>query len=267
LSVQKNVAYGLEARHVPASEIEPRVTEALEMVGLAGHRQTFPRQLSGGQQQRVALARALVVRPSILLLDEPLSNLDTLLRKTMRQEIHDILKRVGTTAVMVTHDQEEALVIADRILLMSQGRIDQIGSPREIYENPRSVFGARFMASENLIKGTVTTANESVVVVDTAIGQIACRPSPDDVTVGQSVTVTVRPERIAISALPATGDHLNRVSARIQSVSYIGTYERILCTKDGHELIVHAPISPEGSRISSNVELSWIPCDTRVLVR
>jgi len=266
LSVEKNVAFGLEAHQVPRQEREPRIADALAMVGLSDSRTRYPRQLSGGQQQRVALARAMVVRPSILLLDEPLSNLDTLLRKSMREEIRQILDRTGITAVLVTHDQEEALVVADRILLMSNGKIEQIGTPEEIYERPRTEFGARFMAVENIMAGSVFSGDTAGTTVNTAIGQFKCTPC--DVVTGANIKIAVRPERMHIvAATSGSQSYENRVTGRVVRSTYHGTYRRLLIAVHGMELIVHAPVSSDDSEYSGDVQLTWRPADTHVLLQ
>ena len=151
LTVAGNVAYGLKARKVPAADVARRVDEALALVQLAGYGERWPHQLSGGQLQRVAIARALVIRPQVLLFDEPLSNLDARLRVSMRAEIRDLQKSLGITAIYVTHDQEEAMSVSDRIALMQSGRLEQVGAPAEIYRNPASRFAAEFMGTTNLL--------------------------------------------------------------------------------------------------------------------
>lgn len=255
LSVEQNLRFGLEARGVAKHERGERIEDALNRVGLSGYGARFPHALSGGQQQRVALARALVVRPSILLLDEPLSNLDTLLRKDMREELGRILRAAGITAVLVTHDQEEALVIADRVLLMSGGRIEQAGTPEEIYERPRTVFGARFMEATNLIEGTVAGGG----MVETVMGPIAVELT--DRAVGDKVTIMVRPERIDIGT---DGD--NQVEGTVLRASYLGTYRRLHVLVAGLELTVDVPVSRGVAVASGSVSLTWRRIDTHLLV-
>ena len=155
LTVAENVAFGLQMRKTPAIDIPARVAEALRLVRLGGLAERLPRQLSGGQQQRVALARALVIRPDVLLLDEPLSNLDAKLRETVRVEIRELQRQLGTTTVMVTHDQEEALIMADRLVVMSEGSVRQVGSQRDLYERPADRFVAGFVGRSNLLPGRV----------------------------------------------------------------------------------------------------------------
>src|SRR5262245_44846157 len=153
LTVAENVAFGLQMRKLPKPEIPGRVAEALALVRLGGLADRLPRQLSGGQQQRVALARALVIRPDVLLLDEPLSNLDAKLRETVRVEIRELQRQLGTTTVMVTHDQEEALIMADRLVVMSEGSVRQVGTQRDLYERPADRFVAGFVGRSNLLPG------------------------------------------------------------------------------------------------------------------
>ncbi|MBU8872574.1 ABC transporter ATP-binding protein [Reyranella sp. MMS21-HV4-11] len=155
LTVAGNVAYGLKARKVPAAEVARRVEEALSLVQLGGYGERWPHQLSGGQLQRVAIARALVIRPQVLLFDEPLSNLDARLRVSMRAEIRELQKSLGITAIYVTHDQEEAMSVSDRIALMQSGRLEQVGAPAEIYRQPASRFAAEFMGTTNLLEPKV----------------------------------------------------------------------------------------------------------------
>src|SRR5260221_8549494 len=155
MTAAENVAFGLEMRRVPRAERAERVRAALAMVGLAGYEDRFPRRMSGGQQQRVALARALVIRPNVLLLDEPLSNLDAKLREEMQIELRQIQRNLGTTTILVTHDQNEAMSLSDRIVVMSQGRIEQIGTPQETYERPASAFVSQFLGKTNDFAATI----------------------------------------------------------------------------------------------------------------
>jgi len=196
LTVGQNIAFGLEERKVPKDEIKARVEEALEMVQLPGFGSRSIDQMSGGQQQRVSLARALVVKPKCLLLDEPLSNLDAQLRVEMRREIRRIVKDNGLTAVYVTHDQEEALAMADRMAVLSRGRIGQVGPPEEIYRNPRSAYVAGFIGETNLIDGEVVEVRERMCVVKAAASTLTGRLTDPDWTpaAGEAVRVSVRPE-------------------------------------------------------------------------
>ena len=221
MTVAKNVAFGLEERRVPRKEITRRVAEALASVRMQEYGERRIHQLSGGQQQRIALARALVIRPRCLLLDEPLSNLDARLRLEMRGEIRRICKEFGLTAIYVTHDQKEALSIADRMAILSSGRIEQTGRPAEVYRHPKSRFVADFMGETNFIEGKVTATRETSVAVATAIGEFEgsltysdWQPAP-----GEKCTLSIRPEswKLATTRAPA-----NCVVGRLRERVYLG---------------------------------------------
>ena len=220
LTLAENVAFGLEMRKVPKTEIARRVHEALDRVHLAVRAKQKPNQLSGGQQQRVALARALVIEPQCLLLDEPLSNLDAKLRIEMRTEIRKICKQVGLTAIYVTHDQKEALSIADRLAVMRDGVIEQIGSPEEVYRAPNNRFVAGFIGEGNFFSGRVTHIAKAEIVVETDIGVFTSTRIPVGVNVGEAVDVCVRPEAISLGhsldPLP------NRVQGQFIETTYLG---------------------------------------------
>src|SRR5690349_18569743 len=194
LSVAENVAYGLQVRGVPASEIASRVREVLALVGLAGYEHQFSSQLSGGEQQRVALARAIVIRPRVLLFDEPLSNLDAKLRVQMRTEIRDLQRRLAITTVYVTHDQEEAMAVSDRIAVMSQGSVVQEGTAEDLYYRPRSEFVATFVGRVNLVPARVVATEGDVVTVDTLGAALRARVARDAVRPGAAVRLVLRPE-------------------------------------------------------------------------
>ena len=214
LSAAENVAFGLEMRRVPPAERGRRVEEALRLVRLErlGHR--LPRQLSGGQQQRVALARALVIAPDVLLLDEPLSNLDAKLRQEVRVEIRQLQRRLGITTVMVTHDQEEALTMADRLVVMSHGEIQQVGSQRDLYERPRNRFVAAFVGRTNFFAGTVEAPG-----LFRTDGGLAIR-CPGAAGPGRRL-LALRPEKIAIGPAPPT-ELPNRHPGTVEFASYLG---------------------------------------------
>jgi spermidine/putrescine transport system ATP-binding protein len=221
MTVADNVAFGLEMKRVPKAHRKRRVTEALEMVRLPGMENRKPKQLSGGQQQRVALARALVNRPAVLLLDEPLGALDLKLRKEMQLELKELQHQVGITFVYVTHDQEEALTMSDRIAVMHLGQVLQIGTPTEIYERPNSRFVADFIGETNFIEGEVVASNNGHVVVkilpDVTIEVLAdARPSDSQ------ITVAIRPEKLRLRHEPPKL-HDNYLPGTIQEMVYIGT--------------------------------------------
>jgi putative spermidine/putrescine transport system ATP-binding protein len=197
MTVAENVSFGLEMRGCPGGRAWRKVNAVMDMVQLGGLHERHPRQLSGGQQQRVALARALVVEPALLLLDEPLANLDARLRDEMRVFIRSLQQRVGITTLYVTHDQAEAMTISDRIVVMFNGRIHQIGSPREIYHRPSTREVANFIGQSNLFAGKVIALEDTRLVVETAVGLMRC-DGPSDVAVGTEGHVMLRPEAIRL---------------------------------------------------------------------
>ena len=223
LSVFDNVAFGLRLRRLGRAEIADRVGRVLQLVDLAGMAARYPAQLSGGQQQRVAIARSLVLEPRILMFDEPLSNLDFKLRLQMREELRNLQRRLGKTSIYVTHDQSEALVLSDRIAVLSHGQIEQIGTPAEIYEHPASAFVAEFIGSSNMLRGRIVERAGDGVTVTTDTGlRLRCR-ADGEIADGVDISVLLRPERIHVEmpgGTAAAGQ--NRVSARIADVTYLG---------------------------------------------
>ncbi len=220
LTVGQNISFGLEERKVPKAEIKQRVAEALEMVKLPGFGERSIDQMSGGQQQRVSLARALVVKPKCLLLDEPLSNLDAQLRVEMRREIRRIVKDNGLTGIYVTHDQEEALAMADRMAILSRGRIGQVGTPEQIYRAPMSAYVANFIGETNLIDGEAVETREGYTLAKTAAGLLVGRVSDPawTPTAGEIVHLSIRPEAWQLSA--DAGD--NVLHGTLRERSYLG---------------------------------------------
>src|SRR5438067_5193414 len=206
MSVAENVAFGLQMQKVPKAEIAGRVTRALETVRLPGLGDRRPSQLSGGQQQRVALARAIVTEPTVLLLDEPLSNLDLKLRESLRLEIKSIQREVGITAIYVTHDQGEALVMSDRIAVMNQGRIEQLGPPTEIYEQPRSAFVAEFIGTSNFLRGHLAASENGLARVALPDGTEILARADGDRPPGEEALVMIRPEHLTLK--PSEADAL-----------------------------------------------------------
>jgi putative spermidine/putrescine transport system ATP-binding protein len=213
MTVAENVAFGLEMRAMPEADRSRRVAEVLRLVQLDGFDERYPRQLSGGQQQRVALARALAIQPDVLLLDEPLSNLDAKLRQEVRVEIRDLQRKLGLTTIMVTHDQEEALTMADRLVVMEKGQVRQIGSQRELYEKPADRFVAGFIGRSAFLDGTVTAPGRF-----RSDGGLAIAVPQADA--GGPATLALRPERIAVGGEAASC--ANRFEARIEHVAYLG---------------------------------------------
>lgn len=205
LTVWQNVAFGLDVRKVGKQEKERRVREALHLVQMDAFTERTPNRLSGGQQQRVALARALVVEPAVLLLDEPLSNLDAALRVELRGEIRDIQRRTGRTAVYVTHDRAEALALADRIAVLQGGRIEQLGTPEDLYQRPVSPFVAGFVGEINHLDGVAAAVDGDQVLVEGSFGKLRARPTGGEVGSGQSVRVVLRPECLRLEAAGQAG--------------------------------------------------------------
>ncbi|WP_427158552.1 ABC transporter ATP-binding protein [Aliinostoc sp. HNIBRCY26] len=227
LNVWNNIAFGLRLKKekLRKAEIESRVNEALKLVKMESLRSRFPNQLSGGQQQRVALARALVNRPAVVLLDEPLGALDLKLRKEMQFELSNLHKDLGLTFIMVTHDQEEALSLSDRIAVMNQGKIEQIGTPSDIYERPKTSFVADFIGDTNLFSGEITAVEASTVTVVTKTGLTVVVNRTEDTPTDllNTVVVSVRPEKIQLSLYQPTLAH-NCFEGRLVNIMYLGTH-------------------------------------------
>ncbi|MGA0343466.1 MAG: putative 2-aminoethylphosphonate ABC transporter ATP-binding protein [Arenicellales bacterium] len=238
LSVNKNVAYGLESRRSKREEVDQRVSELLALVDLADQGKKYPSQLSGGQQQRVALARALATSPGLLLLDEPLSALDAKVRAHLRQEIKRLQKRLAVTTIMVTHDQEEALTMADRIVVMNHGVIEQIGTPEQIYATPASAFVAEFIGTMNFVSalatgsGTFTHAGGSLDV------------SADGLKESGQVRLAIRPEDIYLSQGTDT-PRLNQVVGEVTAAEYLGAFVRISLAPEGWESTLQVDASTD----------------------
>ncbi len=217
MTVRANVAYGLRLRKLSSAAIEARMTEGLRKVNLVGFESRYPGQLSGGQQQRVALARALVLNPDILLLDEPLSNLDAKIRVQVRAEIRKLQQELKITTIYVTHDQEEALSLSDRVAVMKDGHVLQVGIPKDLYERPRTRFVADFVGTNNLVPGEVQEQRGEQVFVDTALGRL--QAISNGAVAGRCV-LAIRPENVSIGTTAASNG--NVVRGRISFVSYLG---------------------------------------------
>ena len=235
LTVRANVAFGLQMRPVARAEIERRVRETLALVRLEGLGDRYPRQLSGGQQQRVALARAMVVHPEILLLDEPLSNLDAKLRQEMRMELVEILDRIRITTIFVTHDQEEALSLAHRVIVMNAGRVEQVGTPVQVYEEPATTFVAKFLGETNALPARVLSIDADRVACELDGGYRVASDRKTDATVGGRVEVIVRAERLHLSRGP--GPLPNTFAARLEHVLYLGSDIRYVLRLGPHRLL------------------------------
>ena len=227
LSVARNIAYGLETRRAGREAIARRVDELLALVGLAQHRDKFPAQLSGGEQQRVALCRALAPSPALLLLDEPLSALDARVRQTLRHEIRALQRRLGVTTIMVTHDQEEALAMADRIVVMNHGVVEQIGGPVDVYTHPASPFVARFVGHMNFIPAEASGAPGRARAGTVELAHA----DPDGRPAGTPLTLAIRPEEIAVGPGARGGE--NAVAARVEAVQFLGAFTRLTLSLPG----------------------------------
>ncbi|RKP54715.1 ABC transporter ATP-binding protein [Pararobbsia silviterrae] len=240
MTVEGNVAFGLQQEKTPKAEIRERVAQVLELVQMSRYAKRKPHQLSGGQQQRVALARSLVKRPKVLLLDEPMSALDKQIRQRTQIEVTNILSSVGVTCIMVTHDQEEAMTMAHRLAVMSEGRIVQVGTPHEVYEFPNSRFSAEFIGSTNLFDGAIVEDEADHVHIESA-----ALPSRIYVshgisgTLGMNVSVSVRPERVAVSRTQPNQPY-NWAAGTVTNLAYMGGYTLVHVVLDsGHKVVAN----------------------------
>lgn len=229
LTAEENIAYGLENRKVPKKVVAAKVTELMKLIGLPDVGKKYPAQLSGGQQQRIALARALATSPGLLLLDEPLSALDARVRISLRLEIKHLQHQLGVTTVFVTHDQEEALVMADRIVVMNQGTIEQVGTPEQIYRSPASPFVANFVGMMNFIPVEALDSLESV-----KLGSLSLQCKlPNDFRAGAPATAAIRPEEIRLSK--ENGSTPNTVKVRVAEMEFLGAFCRLTCELEGDD--------------------------------
>jgi iron(III) transport system ATP-binding protein len=267
MSVYENVAYPLKVRRVPRPLIAARVAEMLDLVGLVRYRDRGAMELSGGEQQRVALARALIASPAVLLLDEPLSNLDAQRRTALRKQLRDIHRKLGTTTVYVTHDQTEALTMADRIVVMCNGRVEQTGSPREIFERPASRFVASFLGYENIISGRVVGSSSDYVTVEApAWGSLrvaaAGRSQP---TLGAEVAVAFRASNLALSPTAPLPSHDNTIAMRIEDKTYLGDTVEYTLRTNGQSFVARASASSGDATGESQIYVSIAPSHIVVL--
>ena len=270
LSIEKNIAFGLEMKGVAQPEIDKRVVEALEMVRLPNVGKRYPHQLSGGQKQRVALARALINRPQVLLLDEPLGALDLKLRKAMQLELKALQRQLGLTFIFVTHDQEEALVMSDRIGVMSEGHLLQVGAPQEIYEQPTSRFVADFIGETNFLNGKITSHSPEGATVEVGPKLLIKAAAPAGVSNGQAITLAIRPEKIHLhQSAETTTKHDNFFTGRVHEVVFIGTDTR-LAVEIGPQVILeirHQNINNRADefQVGQPIAISWQTSSARVL--
>ena len=259
MNVFKNVSFGLEMRKIPPNEIKNRVEAALEIVSLGGLGDRTPDQLSGGQQQRVALARALVIEPDVLLLDEPLSNLDAKLRVEMRTEIKKLQKNLGITAIYVTHDQKEALAVSDRLAIMGLGQIVQVGSPLEIYTKPTNKFVASFIGLINLFHGKITKIQKSNTWIRTKEGLNLESSSIKNVQKGTNVLIAVRPEHIEVHPENFSINKDNVIKGIVETIEYLGDLSRYN-VKTQYQLInadQYSPSVEKSFKIGEKVSISF----------
>jgi spermidine/putrescine transport system ATP-binding protein len=266
LDVADNIAFGLRRRHVDRGEIGRRVGEALDLVRLGGYERRKPSQLSGGQQQRVALARALVNRPNVLLLDEPLGALDLKLRRQLQVELKRIQSEVGITFVYVTHDQEEALTMSDRIAVMHAGKVEQLGTPEELYERPATRFVADFIGTTNLLSGSIESIDAGTAIVRLEGGD-RCVVAGPDLHPGRTVEVSIRPESIVLRPSNGTApDGQEPLRAEVEQVAYLGgSVQYQVRTRGGLAITVLAPKAGQRHPVGTDVDIVWPPAEALVL--
>ena len=255
LSVFDNVAFGLRMRNMNHADIAPKVKRALDIVQLAALEDRYPKQMSGGQQQRVALARALVIEPEVMLLDEPLSNLDANLREQMRFEIREIQKRIGITTVFVTHDQSEALAVADRLVVMSNGGIRQVGTARDIYQSPIDLFVTQFIGHANILNGKVLSSQNNITQVQLSTGDVVQMHNQHGFDSNQPVVLALRPELLTITLQPVFGN--NQLEGVIDRVNYLGDKINIGLNIGGLKLTAVIPSNQVNLSIGYTAFINW----------
>jgi putative spermidine/putrescine transport system ATP-binding protein len=269
MTAEQNIAFGMSIQHKPKEVIKQRCTELLELVGLSDKGRSYAHQLSGGQQQRVALARALAVEPKVLLLDEPLSALDAKVRVSLRNEIRRIQQQLKMTAIYVTHDQEEALAISDRIAVMARGCIEQLDHPEEIYSNPRTIFAASFVGSSNQFQGTLTSVTEGIFQADHHMLHVPTQSHFQD---GERALVLVRPEEMSIQlATESSGENVvstdNQIPGVIELRTFLGPFTRFH-VRVNESTTLTADVPSQQARdyfVAQNVILSFPPNACQVL--
>jgi putative spermidine/putrescine transport system ATP-binding protein len=262
MSVAENVAFPLQMRGVNKASIAERVTGALDMVQLTAMRDRWPAQLSGGQQQRVALARALVFEPRVVLMDEPLGALDKQLREQMQLDIRALHNRLELTIVFVTHDQSEALTMSDRIAVFNKGKIEQIGTPREIYDHPKTRFVAEFIGETNLLQGTIESVDGSQGLIRLQTGGQLSATLPNVMRTGQQVLVSIRPERIE---LKETKTGMNSFAANVTDSVYQGDHLRVQLDGNGNSVVARLGRKSQEWPIGANVVAEFLSSDCWVI--
>ncbi|MEC8818161.1 MAG: ABC transporter ATP-binding protein [Planctomycetota bacterium] len=268
MSVEQNVAFGLKVRKLPKARITEEVGRALELVRMQEYAGRRPNELSGGQQQRVALARALAFKPTVLLLDEPLSNLDAKLRVEMRTEIRRIVDELRITTIYVTHDQKEALSLADQMVVMDRGLVVQKGAPGEVYYRPDNRFTAEFLGETNLLEGRVEAVEEASLVVETAAGRLRSSSHPPGISAGDTVTISIRPEALGVTDADSAGETAARIQGRRTETIFLGelAQHRVAVGEDlllkVFEINPRQRVDPRGG---DQLTLSVLPEDVVVL--
>lgn len=263
MSVIDNVSYGLRQSQLPRQKQRDKAREGLKMVGLEGYDDRLPSELSGGQQQRVAVARALVLEPHVLLFDEPLSNLDAKLRRRMREEIRDLQQTLGLTSVYVTHDQEEALAVSDKIVVMNGGRIAQVGTPHDLYERPVDAFVADFIGSANLIPGSITSRDPAKKLVSIALGNLRVSV-PDRGYEGSNVYLVVRPNGVSLDSKASKAPSL---PAKVEKATYLGSHwEYTISAANCSMFVIQSThkVFPPGSRVFATLDPDHVTVVRRV---
>jgi putative spermidine/putrescine transport system ATP-binding protein len=266
LTIEENIGFALKQRSVPREKIARRVRELLELIRLPDVARRYPSEISGGQQQRVALARAVAYPPRVLLMDEPLGALDLKLRESMQAEIRRFQQELNITTVYVTHDQTEAMTISDRIAVMNLGKLEQLGTSREIYESPRTIFVADFVGKINLIPARVVERGQRGIVVETGLGRLL---APDaNVGDGTHVTIGVRPQHVALMEKDAPRQCANAVAGRIASHSYSGNLMFVVVAIDDNtQILVETGADRRVGGIGSPIAIGWEPAQSLVLTR
>jgi len=264
MTVFENIAFGLRCQKVPADEIKNRVEDVLKMVKLEKYSQRKPSQLSGGQQQRVAIARAAVNRPRVLLLDEPLSSLDYRLRKTMQIELKQLQRTLGITFIFVTHDQEEALSMSDRVVVMEEGYIEQIGTPREVYEEPQSLNVAKFIGEANIFEGTVISVNGNKQIMVNLLNKTRAAKTSRSFNVGETVNVLIRPEDVRVWQASEVENIDETFPGTVEEVIYKGTTVDLIVRLSNNKLIAATEFFDEDDdrlvyKLGEQVWVNWTP--------